>query len=76
MLIAFEWLSSIILLGGVALTSFNIFPLNLWILLIGNLNWVILGLVWRKWSLVAMQVIISLIYVVCIINMYIGVGEP
>lgn len=76
MLIAFEWLSSIILLGGVALTSFNIFPLNLWILLIGNLNWVILGLVWRKWSLVAMQVIISLIYVVGIINMYIGVGEP
>jgi len=76
MLIAFEWLSSIILLGGVALTSFNIFPLNLWILLIGNLNWVILGLVWRKWSLVAMQVIISLIYVVGIINMYIGAGEP
>ncbi|NDG33507.1 hypothetical protein EB118_26065 [bacterium] len=66
----FEWLCSIVLLGGVALTSFNIFPLNLWVLFFGNLGWVILGWIWRKWSLIAMQVVITLIYVVGIIKVY------
>ena len=70
MLTVFEWLCSIVLLAGVALTSFNIFPLNLWVLFFGNLGWVILGWIWRKWSLIAMQVIITLIYVVGIIKVY------
>jgi len=70
MLTAFEWLCSIVLLAGVALTSFNIFPLNLWVLFFGNLGWVILGWIWRKWSLIAMQVVITLIYVVGIIKVY------
>jgi len=70
MLTVFEWLCSIVLLAGVALTSFNIFPLNLWVLFFGNLGWVILGWIWRKWSLVAMQVIITLIYVIGIIKVY------
>jgi len=66
----FEWVSSIVLLGGVALTSFNIFPLNLWVLFFGNLSWIILGWLWRKWSLIAMQTVITLIYVVGIIKVY------
>jgi hypothetical protein len=70
MLTVFEWLCSIVLLAGVALTSFNIFPLNLWVLFFGNLGWVILGWIWRKWSLIAMQVVITLIYVVGIIKVY------
>jgi len=70
MLTAFEWLCSIVLLAGVALTSFNIFPLNLWVLFFGNLGWVILGWIWRKWSLIAMQIVITLIYVVGIIKVY------
>ena len=71
MLIAFEWLCTIVLLAGVALTSFNIFPLNLWVLLVGNLGWVILGVIWRKWSLTVMQIVITLIYVVGIIKVYV-----
>lgn len=71
MLVAFEWLCTIVLLAGVALTSFNIFPLNLWVLFIGNLGWIILGVVWRKWSLILMQIVITLIYVVGIIKVYV-----
>jgi len=71
MLVAFEWLCAIVLLAGVALTSFNIFPLNLWVLFIGNLGWIILGVVWRKWSLTFMQIVITLIYVVGIIKVYV-----
>jgi hypothetical protein len=68
---AFEWLCTAILLGGVALTSFNIFPLNLWVLFFGNFGWILLGLVWRKWSLVAMQIIITVIYIVGIAKLYV-----
>jgi hypothetical protein len=71
MLIAFEWLCTIVLLAGVALTSFNIFPLNLWVLFIGNLGWIILGIIWHKWSLTVMQIVITLIYVVGIIKVYV-----
>jgi hypothetical protein len=69
-LIAFEWFCTAVLLTGVALTSFNVFPLNLWILFFGNFGWIVLGLVWRKWSLVIMQIIITLIYVVGIVKLY------
>jgi hypothetical protein len=70
-LTAFEWLCTAVLLGGVALTSFNIFPLNLWVLFFGNFGWILLGLVWRKWSLVVMQIIITVIYIVGIIKLYV-----
>jgi hypothetical protein len=69
-LIAFEWFCTAVLLTGVALTSFNVFPLNLWILFFGNFGWIVLGLVWRKWSLVIMQIVITLIYVVGIVKLY------
>jgi hypothetical protein len=71
MIVIFEWLCTAILLVGVALTSFNIFPLNLWVLFIGNLGWVGLGIIWRKWSLIVMQTVITLIYIVGIINLYV-----
>jgi len=66
-----EWIMTALLISGVVLTSFNIYPLNLWILLIGNLGWVYLGYIWRKWSLFTVQVVITLIYVVGIINKYV-----
>jgi len=59
----FEWSCTIILLAGVILTSFNIYPTNIWFLLIGNLGWIALGYIWRKWSLIILQVIITLIYI-------------
>jgi hypothetical protein len=43
-----EWLSTATLIAGVALTSFNIYPLNLWVSLAGNAGWMLLGWMWRK----------------------------
>jgi hypothetical protein len=65
-----EWTITALLLVGVALTSFNIYPANLWVLLIGNLGWIYLGYYWRKWSLFIVQSIITAIYLVGIINLY------
>lgn len=66
-----EWGSTALLLVGVALTSFNIFPLNLWVCLAANFAWAIVGLIWRKWSLIMVQIVITIIYVAGIYKHYI-----
>jgi hypothetical protein len=66
----FEWACTATLIAGVALTSFNIYPLNLWVSLVGNLGWLVLGWMWRKWSLFLVELVISTIYIVGIIDLY------
>lgn len=58
----FEWTITAILIIGVALTSYNIYPLNIWLSFIGNLGWMVLGYLWRKWSLFIVELIIVAIY--------------
>lgn len=67
----FEWTCTIILLAGVVLTSLNIFPLNIWFLLLGNIGWIILGIIWRKVSLIVLQTVITIIYIAGLMNTYI-----
>lgn len=64
----FEWTSTFILLVGVILTSLNIFPMNVYFLLIGNIGWIILGFLWKKISLIILQSIITIIYILGIIK--------
>lgn len=64
----FEWICTIVLLAGVVLTSFNIYPANIWFLLVGNFGWIALGWLWRKWSLIILQTIITLIYIAGLIK--------
>jgi hypothetical protein len=65
-----EWLSTVTLIAGVALTSFNVYPLNLWVSLIGNAGWMLLGWMWRKWSLFTLEFVITAIYIVGIYSLY------
>jgi hypothetical protein len=65
-----EWGSTAILIVGVILTSFNIFPLNVYFSLAGNAGWAVVSIVWRKWSLLAIQGIVSIIYFIGLINHY------
>jgi hypothetical protein len=58
-----EWTSTVVLIVGVALTAWNIYPLNAVICLLGNLGWFGVALYWRKWSLGIVQIIVSMIYV-------------
>jgi hypothetical protein len=67
----FEWVSTALLISGVVLTSFNIYPLNLYVLLIGNIAWLLLAIIWKKSSLFTVQLIITLIYVVGIAKLFI-----
>ena len=64
----FEWGITAVLIVGVVLTSFNIYPLNIYLLMIGNFGWVVQAILWRKASLFVVQMVITVIYLVGIIN--------
>lgn len=57
-----EWTSTLILVIGVALTAWNIHPLNVYVSIIGNFGWLIVAFMWRKWSIITVQVVVVMIY--------------
>jgi hypothetical protein len=63
-----EWIGTAVVLVGVAMTSFNIYPMNLYMGLLGNFAWIIVGWKWRKWSLLVIEATISILYVAGIIS--------
>ncbi|NBP03627.1 MAG: hypothetical protein EBU90_26740 [Proteobacteria bacterium] len=67
-----EWSATAILLVGVAMAAFNVFPYYLMVQLIGNAMWFILGMMWRKWSLVTVQGVIVILYIIGMVNYYNG----
>ena len=66
-----QWIATVILMSAVALNAFNIFPLNIYISLLGNTLWIIVAYVWRKWSLLITSAIICSIYIVGVIKLWI-----
>ena len=59
-----EWLSTGVLLTGVALTAANVYPMNIYMSLLGNIGWLIVAWNWRKWSIITVQAVIVTIYLV------------
>lgn len=57
-----EWVATVTLIVGVALTAWNIYPANIYLSAAGNFLWLLLALHWKKWSLIVIQVFILLIY--------------
>lgn len=60
----FELLSTITLISGVALTSLNIYPANVYVSIVGNAGWLVMGFLWKKWSLITIQFFVLAIYVI------------
>ena len=50
-----KWVSSIILVGGVILTSNNIYPLNLMVHAIGMFGWFIVAIIWNDRALLVVN---------------------
>lgn len=65
-----EWGSTTLIIASVVLTSFNIYPLNVWVAFAGNFGWIAIGYLWKKLSLIIISVAISAIYVVGLVNFY------
>jgi len=63
----FEWSATFVLMIGVALTAWNFYPANIYFSLLGNVMWMVLGFMWKKWSLITIQALITVIYILGII---------
>ena len=52
-----KWIASVILVGGVILTSNNIYPLNLIVHAIGMFGWFIVPIVWNDRALLVINAV-------------------
>ena len=68
-----EWAATITLIIGVALTSFNYYPYNIYMSALGNFLWLLMALHWKKWSLITIQVFIMLLYIGGMVKVFMGV---
>jgi hypothetical protein len=57
-----KWLGTLLCLIGIALTSLNIFPLNLWFGLVGSTLWSWSGLHQKDYALFVVEVVAVLLY--------------
>jgi hypothetical protein len=63
-----EWVATACFLLSVALTSLNYYPAYLYASLVTNLLWLIVGIVWKKWSLITVEAIVCIMYAIGIIK--------
>ena len=59
-----KWLATAALIVGAVLTSMDIRPWNIWAFNVGNLAWIVVGIMWREWSLIVLNVGLTVIYAV------------
>ena len=52
-----KWIASVILVGGVILTSNNIYPLNLIVHAIGMFGWFIVAIIWNDRALLVVNAV-------------------
>jgi len=57
-----EWSAVALSVSGVYLTSVNDYPLNLYVSAVGSVLWVVVGLRWRKGSLLTISVMFLSLY--------------
>ena len=67
-----KWVSSIFIIIGMALTSANIFPLNIYIHGIGVTGWLIVGMLWHDRALVFLNGVAIFVYATGLLNHYYG----
>ena len=67
-----KWVSSIFIIIGMALSSANIFPLNIYIHGIGVTGWLIVGMLWHDRALVFLNGVAIFVYATGLLNHYYG----
>jgi hypothetical protein len=67
-----EVIATITLILGVALTSLDIYPANIYMSALGNLFWLFMGIHWKKWSLILIEAFIIIIYLFGMMKYFLG----
>ena len=60
--ITLEVVATVALIVAVAMNSLNYYPQNLYVNIFANILWFFLGLMWKKWSLIVIQIVVLFLY--------------
>lgn len=61
-LIPMKWLGTVLCTVGIALTSFNIYPANIFIMFVGTGIWFVAGMLQKDWPLATGELISVVLY--------------
>ena len=67
-----KWVSSVFIIIGMALTSANIFPMNIIIHGIGVTGWLVVGMLWHDRALIFLNGVAIFVYATGLLNHYYG----
>ena len=67
-----KWISSVFIIVGMALTSANIFPMNIIVHGIGVTGWLIVGMLWHDRALIFLNAVAIFAYASGLLNHYFG----
>ena len=57
-----KWVSSLVIIVGMALTAINIYPLNMYTHLVGITGWLVVAFAWHDRSLIMLNAVAALIF--------------
>ena len=57
-----KWVSSVVIIAGMALTASNIYPLNMYMQLVGITGWLVVALAWHDRSLIMLNAVAAFIF--------------
>jgi len=71
-----KWISSVIILIGMCLTSINFIPYNLFFHFVGVIGWLVVGVMWHDRALMVVNSVAAMIFFMGILNYYFGGAYP
>ena len=71
-----KWVSSIIIISGMILSSLNLYPYNLFVHALGVTGWLWVGFLWHDRALIVVNAVAIAIFVLGIGNYYVGGAYP
>jgi hypothetical protein len=67
-----KWVSSVLLIIAMVLTSANVHPWNLYPAILGMTGWLIVGILWHDRALIILNAVSVAIYATGIVNSWLG----
>jgi len=64
-------IGTLMLIVGASMTALNIYPLNVWVMIVANGVWLIAGWLWNEPSVIGLNLAMVLIYILGAINLFI-----
>ena len=63
-----KWFASIVLIFGAVTTAMNLYPYNMYFQWTGITGWLIVGIMWKDWSLIVVNIVGSTIMMIGILH--------